>query len=254
LNNTDPSIHNYLLSLYVQQKDATALLKFLQDKKACFDLKYALRLCTKHNKDGACVLIYSKMGLYEEAVDLALKVDIELAKDNAGKPPEEDEELRKKLWLRIARHVVEEEKNIKKAMDFLKHCELLKIEDILPFFPDFVLIDDFKDEICLSLEEYNKYITELKNEMVEATESAELIRSDIKQLRNKYGYISGQKCELCGFPALTRAFYLFPCQHVFHANCLTDEMMLHVDVVKQKKNKRVTIHYPRKNSFSRSWY
>jgi hypothetical protein len=30
------------------------------------------------------------------------------------------------------------------AMEFLKQSDLLKIEDILPFFPDFVLIDDFK--------------------------------------------------------------------------------------------------------------
>jgi len=29
-------------------------------------------------------------------------------------------------------------------MEFLKQSDLLKIEDILPFFPDFVLIDDFK--------------------------------------------------------------------------------------------------------------
>jgi len=29
-------------------------------------------------------------------------------------------------------------------MEFLQHTDLLKIEDILPFFPDFVLIDDFK--------------------------------------------------------------------------------------------------------------
>jgi uncharacterized membrane protein (GlpM family) len=29
-------------------------------------------------------------------------------------------------------------------MAVLQQCELLKIEDILPFFPDFVLIDDFK--------------------------------------------------------------------------------------------------------------
>jgi vacuolar protein sorting-associated protein 18 len=81
-------------------------------------------------------------------------VDIELAKANADKP-EDDDVLRKKLWLRIARHVVETNadkpedseamrKNIKKAMAFLKDCDLLKIEDILPFFPDFVLIDDFK--------------------------------------------------------------------------------------------------------------
>lgn len=44
----------------------------------------------------------------------------------------------------VARHVVEEEKDVKRAMEFLHDCELLKIEDILPFFPDFVTIDHFK--------------------------------------------------------------------------------------------------------------
>lgn len=58
--------------------------------------------------------------------------------------PEDDEELRKKLWLKIARHVVQEEKDVKKAMNCLSSCNLLKIEDILPFFPDFVTIDHFK--------------------------------------------------------------------------------------------------------------
>lgn len=50
-----------------------------------------------------------------------------------------------KPWIfRVARHVVEEEKDVKRAMEFLHDCELLKIEDILPFFPDFVTIDHFK--------------------------------------------------------------------------------------------------------------
>ena len=63
---------------------------------------------------------------------------------------EDDEDLRKKLWLMIAKHVVKQEKgakreNIRKAIAFLKETDgLLKIEDILPFFPDFALIDDFK--------------------------------------------------------------------------------------------------------------
>jgi len=43
--------------------------------------------------------------------------------------------------------VVEEEKDIKRAMEFLQECPLLKIEDILPFFPDFVTIDNFKVKI-----------------------------------------------------------------------------------------------------------
>jgi hypothetical protein len=69
--------------------------------------------------------------------------DLELARINADKP-EDDDLLRKKLWLNIAKHIVQENKDIKSALEFLKQSNLLKIEDILPFFPDFVLIDDFK--------------------------------------------------------------------------------------------------------------
>ena len=72
-----------------------------------------------------------------------LQVDVDLAKQSAEKP-EEDDELKKKLWLRIARHVVEEQSDIQKAMLVLHECPQLKIEDILPFFPDFVTIDHFK--------------------------------------------------------------------------------------------------------------
>jgi tetratricopeptide (TPR) repeat protein len=221
--NNDSAIHNYLLSLYAQQDDDEALLSFLQRAEAVFDLRYALRLALRHKKKRACVDIYSAMGLHEEAVNLAIQLDINLAKQHANKPP--DDELRKKLWLRIAQHVVKEEQDIKKAMAFLKDCELLRIEDILPFFPDFVLIDDFKDEICRSLEDYNRHIEDLKREMDDATQSADLIRGDMKQLRSKCGFVAGnQKCDLCAFPVLSRAFYLFPCQHTFHADCLMREV------------------------------
>ena len=92
------------------------------------------------------------MRSYEEAVDLALTVDLELAKQNAEMPVEDDE-LRKKLWLRIARHVVETEKDdVRSGMAILQQCDLLKIEDILPFFDDFVTIDHFQEDICRSLE------------------------------------------------------------------------------------------------------
>lgn len=226
-NNQDPAIHNYLLSLYAQQGSEEALLGFLQREEAVFDLRYALRLALRHEKRRACVDIYSAMGLHEEAVDLAIRLDVNLAKAHANRP--QDDEVRKKLWLRIARHVVEEDQDIKKAMAFLKDCELLKIEDILPFFPDFVLIDDFKEEICGSLEEYNRHIEDLKHEMDDATHSADLIRLDIKQLRSKCGFVAGnQKCDLCAYPVLSRQFYLFPCQHTFHADCLAREITRHL--------------------------
>ena len=37
----------------------------------------------------------------------------------------------------------------------------MKLEDILPFFPDFVMIDNFKDAICDSLERYNRQVLPL---------------------------------------------------------------------------------------------
>lgn len=235
MQNKDPAVHNFLLSLFVKAEDESMLLEFLDFPDAAYDREYALRLCTKEDKTRACVLIYSSMGLYEEAVELALKVDLQLAQDNADKS-QEDAELRKKLWLRIARHVVEKEKNIKQAMAFLSRVELLKIEDILPFFPEFTLIDDFKEEICGALEEYNVRIKELKNEMDDATHSADVIRRDIKRLRNKYGFVGqNQKCDLCGYPVLTRQFYLFPCLHVYHGDCLANKTTEHLTVQQKQR-------------------
>jgi len=233
--NMDPAVHNYLLSLLAKkscQPGSTMMNEkelniFLngEDAPICYDLKYALRLCTKLNKVDACVLIYSKMGLYEDAVDLALTTgegSIALAECQANKP--EDESLRHRLWLKIAKKVVEQTgNNVGEAMQFLKKCELLKIEDILPYFSEVSRIDDFKDAICDSLEEYNKHMMDLKKEMEEAKISAHVIRQDIHELRNRCGVVrAGQLCDHCHHLALTRNLYLFPCGHVFHIDCLLD--------------------------------
>lgn len=113
-----------------------------------------------------------------------------------------------------AKHVVSEKNDIQQAMEFLKQCPLVKIEDILPFFSDFVTIDHFKDAICTSLQVstakmddliiihsvflrileisqsfqqvYNQRIQDLKDDMEEASKSAELIRSEIHSFRNRY--------------------------------------------------------------------
>ncbi|XP_044466444.1 vacuolar sorting protein 18 [Mangifera indica] len=252
LHNEDPGVHNLLLSLYAKQEDDSALLRFLQCKfgkgrengpEFFYDPKYALRLCLKEKRMRACVHIYSMMSMHEEAVALALQVDPELAMAEADKV-EDDEELRKKLWLMVAKHVVEQEKgakreNIRKAIAFLKETDgLLKIEDILPFFPDFALIDDFKEAICSSLEDYNRQIEKLKQEMNDATHGADNIRNDISALTQRYAVIErGEDCGICKRKILTvggdyrmargytsvgpmAPFYVFPCGHAFHAHCL----------------------------------
>uniref|UniRef100_A0A0E0QF33 Pep3/Vps18 beta-propeller domain-containing protein n=3 Tax=Oryza TaxID=4527 RepID=A0A0E0QF33_ORYRU len=218
LNNEDPGVHNLLLSLYAKKDDESQLLQFLDTKfgkgqtngpEFFYDPKYALRLCLQEKRMRACVRIYSMMSMHEEAVALALTVDLELAKAEADKV-EDDEELRKKLWLKVAKHVIEQEKgvkreNIKKAIEFLSETNnLLKIEDILPFFPDFVLIDDFKEEICKSLKDYDSQIDQLKQEMDDATRGADNIRSDIGALAQRYTVIDREEeCGVCKRKILT---------------------------------------------------
>lgn len=106
-------------------------------------------------------------------------------------------------------------------MLFLEATDLLKVEDVLPFFPDFVVIDDFKAEICTALEQYAARIDELRAEMNEATQSAESIKRDIEALSNRFVTVEpGDKCWRCGLALSLRQFYVFPCQHTFHADCM----------------------------------
>ena len=56
--------------------------------------------------------------------------------------------MRKRLWLKIAKFVVEESGDVKEAMALLTDTERespLKVEDVLPLFPDFAVMDDLKE-------------------------------------------------------------------------------------------------------------
>ena len=112
------------------------------------------------------------------------------------------------------------------AIALLKECALLKIDDLLHWFPDFVVIDRFKDKIVESLDDYNARIDELKEEMDHYTSSAEQVRVEIRGLKTRHGELRGdQVCELCDQAILSRVFYLFPCSHAFHADCLVAEVV-----------------------------
>jgi hypothetical protein len=142
------------------------------------DLQLVMRECKAANKPQPCCRILAWLGQYEQAVDLALSIrDVELARLIVEEAHGSDE-LRRRLWLSIARHVIEEERDVKRAIAMIGEADGqgLKVEDILPFFPDFALIDDFREAICSSLEDYHRHIEDLKRGMEEATRSAELIR------------------------------------------------------------------------------
>ena len=50
----------------------------------CCDLKYALKLCVEADKNREAVHLYTRLEQHERAVELALKVDNDLAADCAS--------------------------------------------------------------------------------------------------------------------------------------------------------------------------
>jgi hypothetical protein len=61
--------------------------------------------------------------------------------------------------------------------------------------------------------------------MEEATKSAHLVREDIQSFRNRFTFISSDEtCEVCNVTLMIRPFYMFPCQHKFHTDCLMNEL------------------------------
>src|SRR5271169_5682784 len=86
-------------------------------------------------------------------------------------------------------------------------------------------IDDFKEEICSALEEYSHEIDRLKQQMDDSARSSQSIQSSISDLGRRYAVIqAGESCSICGYPLLTRQFYVFPCRHTFHADCLANKL------------------------------
>lgn len=107
----------------------------------------------------------------------------------------------------------------------LERCELLRIDDLVPLLPDFTGIEDFKDEICSALEEYSHQVDRLKQQMDDSARSSQSIQASIADLGRRYAVIqAGEPCSICGYPLLMRQFYVFPCRHAFHADCLVTKL------------------------------
>ena len=250
LNSKDTAVHNTLVSIYASHpsKDESGLLAYLQaqGEEPRYDPDFALRLCIQHHRTLSCVHIYTSMGQYLQAVDLALSHnETELAAVVADRPMEKPQ-LRKRLWLAIARKVISQSNGIKTAIEFLKRCELLKIEDLIPFFPDFVVIDDFKEEICGALEDYSRKIDGLKTEMDESSQTATNIKVDIAALSHRYAIVEpGEKCYVCGLPLLSRQFFVFPCQHSFHSDCLGRKVLEQAGMGKSSRIKELQMQIHR---------
>ncbi len=115
--------------------------------------------------------------------------------------------------------------DLNEVMEILEDCgnDLLKIEDILPLFPDFETIDQFKKPIIKSLEHYNERLNDLRTEMNDASKSIDDIRDDLAKYRTRCVATidSNETCSLCEQALMLQStFYIFACGHYFHGDCL----------------------------------
>ncbi|XP_055714077.1 vacuolar protein sorting-associated protein 18 homolog isoform X2 [Phlebotomus papatasi] len=225
---TETAIHNFIIKLYAQHR-GEKLMIFLetQGKDVTlihYDVHYALRICRQHDIPEACVFLQCLLEMWYQAVELALTVNTKLAQQTASMV--QDRDLKRKLWLRIAEHEIRGKEDVKEALELLGECDLLRIEDLLPFFSDFERIDHFKEAICDALKEYNLKIQEQRRDMDESAKSAEKVRADLQSFRNRSVTISAtDQCSICTACLLVRPFFVFPCGHKFHEDCLEKHLM-----------------------------
>lgn len=82
-----------------------------------------------------------------------------------------------------------EEKNISvgECMNLLKESNgVLKVQDVLAYFPDFTSIEHFKEPLCDYLKDYSKKIQNLQKEMSETAEMATKIRGELEKNKSKF--------------------------------------------------------------------
>jgi len=257
------AIYSFLISLYVDMVDEEPLYKFLSEhvpsaalaseasrnagRRALvneglsgpLDMSYALRTILGTGRHfRSAIKLYMGFGMRQQAVELALKVDPSLARELAQDSVELEE--RRRLWLMIAKNAASEGFSggdvdvVSKVVSVLKDCgsDVLSIEDVLPFLPDFAQIDQIKDEICEALTSYSSKIEGFLKEMNDCDHACDALRGEISRLRtHKMELQSDATCAFTKKTVLTAGepFYVFPSGYVVLESALKHEIKPHLN-------------------------
>ena len=253
------AVFSYLISILVSKEDEEQLFRFISKQLSLYkseiqvnespsiDLHFVLRAVLKSGRHfRSTVRIYMGLGMRQQAVELALKVDPSLARELARESTEESE--RKQLWLMIAKNAALDDHGgrdtVAKVLAIIKECgqDTLSIEDVLPFLPDSAQIDQFRDEICEALTSYSSKIDQLMQEMSECDQVCESLRADIANL-GKLGtkMKSDTRCAFTGKLVLdaNEPFYVFPSGYVALESILKAEVIPFLNDIQKARVKEI---------------
>ncbi|KAK1748383.1 vacuolar protein sorting-associated protein 18 [Skeletonema marinoi] len=159
------AVFNYLTSLYAAMNDEGPLSVFFP--LMFRHLYHHLQTLGDHITNGEALSLSSQLymgftGMRQQAVELALK-------------------KRSSPWSFTRRKDI-----VARVVAVLKDCgpDVLSIEDVLPFLPDFAQIDQFKDEICDALASYSSKIEHYIKEMNECDQTCDTLRDELSRLRS----------------------------------------------------------------------
>lgn len=250
------AVYNYLVSLYSSMDDEEPLFDFLSshistlpskpsDFSSHLDLSYILRQVLRTGRHYRSVVkLYMGLGMRQRAVELAIKVDPELAKELARESNDTDE--KKRLWLMIARNAAADAETadgkevVSKVLSILGECGtgILSIEDVLPFLPDVAQIDQFKDEICDALTSYSSRIEQYLIEMSECDHTCQTLREEITNLNDyKTEMKSNARCAFSQKIVMDQnePFYVFPSGYVTLESSLKQEVFPYLNTKQRSR-------------------
>ncbi|CAJ0586797.1 unnamed protein product, partial [Mesorhabditis spiculigera] len=232
----DIALRNLLIAMYARYRPKQLLVHLEgmgRDRtRLNYDTDFALRTCQQYRIEECIVFLYCVNEMFPEAVDIALKLDLDLAKKCARWMDAADddifsdkiypEELRRKVWLMIAEHVIKTTNDATVAIGLLRESgDVIKIQDILPFFADFTELQLFKEPLTECLREHSAKIQDLQTAMREATTTAKEIRDRSEKLGKRYTVIrAAETCCSCSRTLMSRPFFSYACRHFFHRDCI----------------------------------
>jgi len=188
------------------------------NKKVLIDLSFAEKILA--NIPPALALVYFYMQKYDESIKVALdNKEYELAIFIAQNIP--NEEIQKKIWIKIFIFFKKNGKySPKNILEFSNG--IINVEDLLPYMDEETKLQDIKTDLQECTDLYEEGVSQLKEKIATFTKSNNNIQEDIYLInKRKLDFEHSKiKCHECQNNITDNKFFLFPCGHIFDADCL----------------------------------